>query len=106
MDEDAAGATQLFSSSRRKDLFLELAAGPEGVAPMEVYRRAAELGDTVTEEAYYNIARRLVHRGLLTTIQSDSGTRFRLAEAAEERWLEQEELRGLIRPDYPLAALT
>jgi len=68
--------------------------------------RIAELGEssTVTEEAYYNLARRLVHRGLLVPIRSDQGTRYQLG--SESLWLEEGQLSELIDPDYPLLAVT
>src|SRR5437867_3647042 len=93
------------SSAKRKELFLQLAARPEGATVSEVYGRAVELGDTVTEEAYHNMARRLVHRGLLFRIDSDGGTRYKLGAPADKRWLEEEELAALVDPDYPLLAI-
>jgi hypothetical protein len=67
----AQSETKRFTSGTRKTLFLELAASADGTTPLEVHRRAKELDDTVTEEAYYNLARRLVHRGLLVSTSID-----------------------------------
>lgn len=94
-----------FTSARRRELLLEAAGRPEGASVAEVYRRAVELGDTVTEEAYYNMARRLVHRGLLVAAASDGGTRYRLGAPPDKRWLEEDELSMLVNPEYPLLAL-
>ncbi len=44
------------TSNMRKNLFLEMAARPEGVTPSEVHKAAQVQGDNVSEEAYYNIA--------------------------------------------------
>src|SRR5262245_40568259 len=95
-----------FTSNGRKNLFLELAQRPEGTTPSEVYQIAVERGDAVTEEAYYNIARRLVHRGLLNQTEKDGVTRYTLGAPAQNNWLEQDELSALIDPEYPLIAIT
>jgi len=95
-----------FTSNERKNLFLKLAQRPEGTTPSEVHRAAVDEGDTVTEEAYYNIARRLLHRGLLTPIDANGATRFTVGAPAQNQWLEQDELSALIDPEYPLLAIT
>jgi len=94
-----------FTTDRRRELFLEAAARPEGTTVADVYRSAMELGDTVTEEAYYNMARRLEHRGLLLQMPSDGGTRYRIGSTSDRRWLEEDELSTLVNPEYPLLAL-
>jgi hypothetical protein len=63
------------------------------------------LGDNATEEAYYNLARRLGHRGLLKTQETDRGLRYFLGADVDKQWLEEDDLSGLIDPDYPLLAL-
>lgn len=95
----------VFTSVRRRELLLELVARPEGASVHEIHRRASELGDTATLEAYYNMARRLVHRGLLLPLDSGPGTRYGLGVPADKRWLEEDELGALVNPDYPLLAL-
>ncbi|MCI0408112.1 MAG: hypothetical protein L0191_06020 [Acidobacteria bacterium] len=105
MTKENGPEPKIFTTNRRKVLFLELAGRAEGASPSEVYRRAVELGDTVTEEAYYNIARRLVHRGLLAPVESDGGTRYKLGAPAESRWLEEDDLSALIDPEYPILAI-
>lgn len=97
---------KILSTAERKALLLELAGQPEGASVAEVYVRALELGDKVTEEAYYNIARRLVHRGLLTPNTSERGTRFTIGASAESAWIEEDDLNALIDPEYPLLAIT
>jgi hypothetical protein len=94
-----------FSSNRRKMLLIDMASADGGVTPAEVHSRASELGDTVTEEAYYNIARRLVHRGLLLVEEDSSPVRYRANSSLESRWLEEDDLCALVDPDYPLLAL-
>ena len=104
MSDDASNVIE-FTSNRRKMLLLEMAASANGVTPSEVYDRAAKLGDTVTEEAYYNIARRLVHRGLLIVDESSPTVRYRANSTVEGHWLEEDDLCALVDPDYPLLAL-
>lgn len=100
------GELQVSNASERRTLFLKMAGRPEGVSASEVYRRAVELGDTVTEEAYYNLARRLAHRGLLVSTQAARGTQYKLGAYAESQWLEEDQLSALIDPEYPLLAIT
>lgn len=106
MNEENPAQPKVFATNERKALFLELAGRPEGTSTSEVYRRAVDLGDTVTQEAYYNLARRLVHRGLLTAIPSDRGTRYKLGAYSDAKWLEEDELSALIDPEYPLPAIS
>jgi len=97
---------KLFTSSTRKKLFLELASLPDGTTPLEVHQRATEMGDSVTQEAYYNLARRLIHRGLVVTSETEKGIRYTQGAGADARWLEEDDLGALVDPDYPLLALT
>src|SRR5437870_2689596 len=102
MSDNNAREQTAFTSNQRKSLFLELAQGPNGTTPAEVHRAAIEQGDKVTEEAYYNIARRLVHRGLLAPVESDEGggaVRYTIGAPAQSRWLEEDDLCALIDPD-------
>jgi len=94
------------TSNMRKNLFLEMAARPEGVTPSEVHKAAQVRGDNVSEEAYYNIGRRLAHRGLLQADDTTAVVRYHARQSSESRWLEEEDLSELIDPDYPLVALT
>ncbi len=102
MGDTGAGG---FDANRRKKLFLEMAATTAGASVSDVYGRATQLGDTVTEEAYYNVARRLVHRGLIKPQPVDGITRYVMGADSDSQWLEEEDLVSMIDPDYPLVAL-
>lgn len=101
---DAGG--RAFESRDRRALFLEMAGRPEGTSPAEVHTRASGQGDTATSEAYYNMARRLVHRGVLIPFESEKGTRYRIGANKDNHWLEEDDLGALVDPEYPLLALT
>ncbi len=94
-----------FTSKRRRELFLQMARDPGGTSTSEVYARALELGDTVTEEAYHNIARRLAHAGLLTRHDATGGARYVASSADAGKWLEEDDLASMVDPDYPLEAV-
>ena len=94
------------TTKERRLLFLEMATQAEGVGVNEVYRRAVDLGDTATQEAYYNLARRLVHRGLLVPEESGRGTLFRTGVQPDEQWMEEDELATIVDSDYPILAIT
>lgn len=102
----SSSAPANFNSSSRKNLFLELASRGEGTTPAEVYEHARRRGDDVTEEAYYNIGRRLAHRGLLRVDGTGSTTRYFAGPVDVGHWLDEDDLYDLIDPDYPLLALT
>lgn len=107
MDEQTTGGkASLFATRQREALFLDMAAAPEGAAVLEVYRRAKELGDIATEEAYYNLARRLVHRGLLVQDDSTRPVRYKRGAPVDEQWLDEEQLAAIVDQDYPLIAVT
>lgn len=88
----------------RETLFLELASQPAGVSGMEAHTAGATRGDTVTVEAYHNLGRRLVSRGLVRAEQGDRVTRY--FTVADGQWLDEDELARIVNPDYPLIALT
>jgi hypothetical protein len=98
-------STRQFATADRRQLFLDLAKRAEGVSATEAHRMATAQGDTVTEEAYYNLARRLVHRGLVTSRQTETGTRFFRGAGDDNMWLEEEDLVAIVDPEYPLLAL-
>lgn len=100
------GNPQTMTSNDRKKLFMELAAKEGGVTPVEVYQAATGRGDSVTEEAYYNIARRLAHRGLLQEDDSSGTRRYIARKGSDGHWLDEDDLWELVDPDYPLLALT
>src|ERR1700687_1822709 len=101
MPEDA-----LFDRKTREALFLEMAGQPDGVTARTVYEKARERGDQATEEAYYNLARRLEHRGLLVAARPDERPkRYSIGQAVDAQWLEEEDLADLVSEEYPLLTL-
>lgn len=97
----------IISSTDRRELLLTMAARPEGVSINEVYQAARDKGDHASIEAYHNLARRLLHRGILSKHDSESGTVYKsVVPSSESEWLEEDQLASLIDPDYPLLALT
>jgi hypothetical protein len=95
------------SARDRHALFLEMAAHSEGVTAQQVYEEASRRGDTVTVEAYHNLGRRLVHRGLLLDADAPGRqTVFKIGAAVDGQWLDEEQLAAIIDPEYPLIALT
>lgn len=96
---------QDFVTADRKRLFLEFARRLDGATALEVYEHAREIGDTVTVEAYYNLARRLVHRGLLIGKSVDGSTRYFVGGGGDAQWLEEDDLAAMVDPEYPLLAI-
>lgn len=94
-----------FTTREREDLFCKLAARPTGVTAPDVYKEAVTLGDKVTKEAYQNLGRRLVHRGVLLADETTSPFTYRIGQAVDSYWLDEEELARIIDPDYPVLAL-
>jgi hypothetical protein len=97
--------SKVFTKREREALFLELVAKSGGISVAEVYREAASQGDQATEEAYYNLARRLLHRGMLVKEDETRPTRYKLGQEVDSSWLEEEDLAALVSEDYPLLAL-
>ncbi len=94
-----------FTTREREDLFCKLAGRLEGVTAPDVYKDAVAAGDKVTKEAYQNLARRLVHRGVLVADDSSSPIVYRIGQPVDSYWLDEEELARIIDPDYPILAL-
>jgi len=94
-----------FTSKRREELFIRMAKRPEGVTTQELFDEGRKLGDTVTIEAYHNLGRRLVHRGVLLADKSERQTKYNLSEKGEEQWLDEDQIATIVNPDYPLIAL-
>lgn len=105
-NQSDGGHAGLFTTRQREAIFLDMASAPDGVSVTEVYKRAKELGDGATEEAYYNLARRLAHRGLLVQGDSARPSRYKRGASVDEQWLDEEHLAAIVDPDYPLIALT
>ncbi|MBV8274628.1 MAG: hypothetical protein JO170_05120, partial [Verrucomicrobia bacterium] len=101
--EDDSG---LFSTKQREDLFIELAKRETGTTAQEVFNESRRLGDTVTIEAYYNLARRLTHRGVLVAEKIDRQTNYKIGQHGEGQWLDEDRIATIVNPDYPLIALT
>jgi hypothetical protein len=58
-------------------------------------------------EAFHNLGRRLVHRGLLVNAGSRGRqTVFKVSSDVDGQWLDEEQLAAIIDPEYPLIALT
>lgn len=100
-------AKSRLSSAERQTLFLELAARPDGATAQQVFEEALKRGDTVTIEAFHNLGRRLVHRGLLVHGESSGRqTVYKSGAPVDGEWLDEEQLASIIDPEYPLIAVT
>jgi hypothetical protein len=97
--------TRVLTTREREDLFLKLASRPQGTTAPGVYQEAISHGDKVTKEAYQNLARRLVHRGILITDDTTHPTTYRVGQAVDGLWLEEEELASMVSDEYPILAL-
>lgn len=99
--------SNITSSKDRRELLLSMADRPEGTSVNEVHQAALEKGDHASIEAYHNLARRLMHRGLLSKHDSATGAVYKtVTTSSDSEWLEEDQLATLIDPDYPLLALT
>lgn len=97
---------EAFTTHHRQSLFLEMAGQKGGVSADIVHDRAAELGDEATPEAYYNLARRMTHRGLLRKRKEGRKTVYTLGVGEDEQWLDESVLARLAPSEYPLIGLT
>ncbi len=99
--------SNIISSKDRRELLLSMADRPEGTSVNEVHQAALEKGDHASIEAYHNLARRLMHRGLLSKHDSKTGVVYKtVVTSSDSEWLEEDQLATLIDPEYPLLALT
>lgn len=98
-------ASDISSSADRRQLLLRLARRPEGVNVAEAHREAQLAGDSATQEAYHNLARRLAHRGLLRVQDSQPARRYFVSADPDAQWLDEEDLADLVDPDFPLLSL-
>jgi hypothetical protein len=99
--EESNGVT----SKQREQLFIRLAKRKGGATAQDVFDEGCKLGDTVTIEAYHNLGRRLVHRGVLVADKSDRQTRYAISQNGEDQWLDEDQIAAIVNPDYPLIAL-
>jgi len=93
------------TSKEREALFVEMASEASGTTAQDVYKAACARGDNVTEESYFNLGRRLSHRGILVADRSSKPTRFTTSPRFEGQWLDEDHLASIINPDYPLIGL-
>lgn len=93
------------TSKEREALFVEMAAKAGGTTAQEVYKAACARGDNVTEESYFNLGRRLAHRGILVADRTSKPTRFTTSPRFEGQWLDEDHLASIINADYPLIGL-
>jgi len=75
------------------------------VTAPEAHKEAESSGDKVTPEAYQNLGRRLVHRGVLTVDEEVRPVKYRAGQDIDGHWLEEEELAAWVSDEYPLLAL-
>lgn len=94
-----------FTTKKRQALFLEM-AGAGGATAQEVYEAAIAQGDDVSLEAYFNLGRRLAHRGLLLADKSGDRTAYVSKLDENGAWLDEDQLVSIIDPEYPISALT
>lgn len=96
-----------FSSKDRQRLFLELASSAKGVTVQDIYEEGRKLGDDVSIEAYHNIGRRLSHNALVKVDKLPGERRlyFALDLDKDATWVDEDDLRSIVDPDYPLEAV-
>lgn len=90
----------------RQRLFLELARAPGGTTAQDAYRVALSQGDDVSEEAYFNLGRRLTHNGALRADKSSGRTVYVAKIDENATWLDEEHIASIVDPEFPLSALT
>ena len=98
-------ASRVFTTREREELFLRLASTPNGTTAPEAHKEAESMGDKVTPEAYQNLARRLVHRGVLVADEDVRPMKYKAGQNIDGHWLEEEELAAWVSDEYPLLAL-
>lgn len=94
------------SPQERQILFLELARAPNGTTAQDAYLAGQDRGDTVSEEAYFNLGRRLTHSGKLQANKAGGRTVYVSKIDDDAEWLEESHIASIIDPEFPLPALT
>jgi len=94
------------SPQERQTLFLELARADAGTTAQLAYEEGCRRGDEVSEEAYFNLGRRLTHRGMLRSEKIGARTVYFTKIDENATWLDEEHVAAIIDPEYPLLALT
>ena len=95
-----------FSPKERQKLFIDMSGKEGGVTAEDVYNKAVQSGDTASLEAYYNMGRRLTHKGILCAEKKGRKTFYSQGMGAEGIWLTELEIRELVDPDLPLISLS
>lgn len=95
-----------FAPKDRQALFLHMASGKEGTTAQAVFEAAQAQGDDVSQEAYFNLGRRLVHRGLLKADRSGERTVYLSNIDEDSTWIDEDRLAAMIDPEYPIIGLT
>src|SRR6266403_1129416 len=94
-----------FTSKQREELFVRLSKRKAGATAQDVFDEGRKLGDNVTIEAYHNLGRRLVHRGVLVADKSERQTKYNLSDRGEDQWLDEDQIAAISNTAYPLIAL-
>ncbi|HET9394219.1 MAG TPA: hypothetical protein VFO29_11955 [Candidatus Rubrimentiphilum sp.] len=84
---------------------MRLAASPNGTTAPDAFEQAVASGDRVTKEAYQNLARRLVHRGVLVADSTVHPIRYKIGQNVDGQWLEEEDLASMVNDEYPLLTI-
>jgi len=102
----SSGRSDSLTARERQALFVELASRDSGVTAQDAFEAASARGDSVTQEAFHNLGRRLAHRGILVADKSGRQTIYRAGADVDGQWLDEEEIAAIVDPEYPLIALT
>lgn len=94
------------SPRERQTLFMELAQRPGGTTGQDAYQAGLAQGDGVSEEAYFNLGRRLTHAGKLKSEKVNGRTVYTAKFDNNATWLDESHIASIIDPEYPLPALT
>lgn len=95
-----------FDARQRQSLFIDLAGRAEGTTAQSVYEAGREKGDSVSQEAYFNLGRRLTHRGLLKADRTGDRTVYFSNVDEDSTWIDEDRLAAMIDPEYPIIGLT
>ncbi|HEY1717837.1 MAG TPA: hypothetical protein VGH42_06020 [Verrucomicrobiae bacterium] len=88
-----------FTSKRREELFVRLAKRKDAATAQEIFDEGVRQGDSVTIEAYHNLGRRLVHRGVLLADKTERHTKYKLSDRGEDQWLDEDQIATIVNPD-------
>ena len=91
---------------QRQALFLDMASRNGGTTAQDVYEAGQQKGDEVSLEAYFNLGRRLAHRGLLKADRSGDRTLYASNVDEDSTWIDEDRLAAMVDPEYPIIGLT